>query len=67
MLDHIVALALGGSSDGTNLAPACQSCNDDKSTDEKRYLAGGYDPGDIRHDPALGEWVRLATASAQAT
>ena len=60
ILDHIVALALEGSNDGTNLAPACRPCNDAKSTDEKRYLAAGYAPGDIIHDPALSQWLKLA-------
>ena len=67
VLDHIVALALAGSNDGTNLAPACRACNDAKSTDEKRYLAGWYDFGDISHDPALAEWLRLARVEMGST
>lgn len=67
VLDHIIALALAGSNEGTNLAPACCACNDAKSTDEKRYLAGGYDPGDIIHDPALAEWLRLARVEVGST
>ena len=67
VLDHIFALALAGSNDGANLAPACRACNDTKSTDEKRYLAGGYDPGDIRHDPVLAEWLRLARVEVGST
>lgn len=67
ILDHIIALALAGSNEGTNLAPACRACNDAKSTDEKRYLAGGYDPGDISHDPALAAWLRLARVGMGST
>jgi 5-methylcytosine-specific restriction endonuclease McrA len=60
IVDHIVALSLGGSNDPANLAPACKSCNDAKAQDERRYLARGYDLASVRFDPALAVWFRLA-------
>jgi hypothetical protein len=58
--DHILALALGGSNDRANLAPACKACNDAKGVDETRYLNRGYALASVRFDPALAEWFRLA-------
>lgn len=60
VLDHIVALALGGSDDAANLAPACTDCNDAKSTDEKRFLARSYDLADLMRDPAMADWITRA-------
>jgi 5-methylcytosine-specific restriction endonuclease McrA len=60
VLDHILALSLGGSNDRTNLAPACTPCNDAKGRDETRYLRRGYALALVRFDPALAEWFRLA-------
>lgn len=57
VLDHIVALALGGSNEPGNLAPACRSCNDAKATAEKRFLAKAYDLLDLMRDPDLAEWI----------
>lgn len=57
MLDHVVGLALGGSNDPGNLAPACRSCNDAKATAEKRFLAAGYDLIDIERDHHLSDWI----------
>lgn len=58
--DHILALALGGSNDRANLAPACHDCNDAKGRDETRYLKRGYALASVQFDPALAEWFRLA-------
>lgn len=60
VLDHVVALALGGTDDPANLAPACTDCNDAKSTAEKRFLARGYDLADVTRDPDLGDWITRA-------
>lgn len=60
VLDHILALSLGGSNDPANLAPSCRGCNDAKSLDERRYLQRGYDPGDVRFDPAMARWFSAA-------
>lgn len=60
VLDHIVALALGGTEDPANLAPSCTPCNDAKSTDEKRFLARGYDLADLMRDPGLADWLARA-------
>ncbi len=58
VLDHIVALSLGGTHDPANLAPACQECNAEKAKAEQRFLARGFGTGDIMSDPELGEWIR---------
>jgi 5-methylcytosine-specific restriction endonuclease McrA len=60
VVDHVIALALGGSNDPENLAPACTDCNDAKSTDEKRFLARGYDLADVMRDPAMADWITRA-------
>ena len=60
VLDHIVALALGGTDDPANLAPACTDCNDAKSTSEKRFFAKGYDVADVMRDPGLADWLARA-------
>lgn len=57
MVDHIVALSLGGTDDPANLAPSCTSCNNAKATVEKRFIARGYDHADVMRDPDLGEWI----------
>jgi hypothetical protein len=59
-VDHIIALAIGGTNDPVNLAPACSDCNDAKSTAEKRFLAKRYDLADVMRDPALAEWITRA-------
>ncbi|KQO06916.1 HNH endonuclease [Sphingomonas sp. Leaf242] len=58
--DHIIALALGGTNDTSNLAPACRDCNDRKSTDEKRFIAKRYDLVDVMRDRALAVWIAHA-------
>lgn len=58
MIDHIIALVLGGSNDRANLAPACQSCNASKSVHEKRFIDRGYDVRDILADPQLADWIK---------
>ncbi|MGC5796965.1 HNH endonuclease [Sphingomonas sp. NFX23] len=60
ILDHVVALALGGTNDPANLAPACLDCNTDKARAEMRYLRSGHDVRFVRHDPELGGWFRRA-------
>ncbi|WP_201780617.1 HNH endonuclease [Sphingomonas sp. Leaf257] len=60
ILDHIVALALGGTNDIANLAPACRACNDAKAVIEARYAMRGHDITSISLDPQLGEWLRRA-------
>jgi 5-methylcytosine-specific restriction protein A len=60
VVDHKLALSLGGSNDPSNLVPACKGCNDGKSVDERRFVAKGYDIADVMLEPALAEWFRLA-------
>lgn len=60
VLDHIIALSLGGSNDPANLAPACKTCNDAKGKDERAYARKGYDLAMVRFDPALSVWFKLA-------
>ena len=60
VVDHILALSLGGSNDRPNLTPACKTCNDAKGVDETRYLKRGYALASVQFDPALAEWFRLA-------
>ena len=62
VLDHILALSLGGSNEDANLAPACGPCNDEKGRDERRYLERGHDVRDVRLDPAMARWFRLAAS-----
>lgn len=59
VLDHIVALSLGGTNDPANYAPACQPCNQAKANVERRVAARGGD--DARLDPELMVWIRLAS------
>ena len=64
VLDHVLALSLGGNDNPANLAPACTACNDEKAAAEKRFLAKRYDLADVMRDPALAEWItrgRLTT------
>lgn len=60
VLDHIVALALGGSNDPGNLAPACQRCNSEKAKAEQAFLAKGFDLADVRADHQLRDWFARA-------
>jgi len=60
VLDHIVALSLGGTNDLTNLAPACHGCNAEKAKAEQRFLARCLDPRDIMADVELGRWITCA-------
>lgn len=60
VIDHIIALSLGGSNDPANLAPSCTACNDAKSTAERRFLAKGYDVADVMRDPGLADWLARA-------
>lgn len=55
VVDHIIALGIGGTNDPANLASACTDCNDAKSTAEKRFLAKGYDVVDVMRDPVLAD------------
>lgn len=57
VVDHVVALALGGNNDGANLAPACARCNDAKGRVEARFVRGGYDIRDIMADIELADWI----------
>ena len=63
-MDHIIGLSLGGSNDSANLAPSCTDCNDAKATDEKRFLAKGYDLADLMRDPATADWINRAAFRA---
>lgn len=63
ILDHIIALSLDGNNEAVNLAPACEACNSAKGVDEQRFIARGYDVRDLPLDPALAEWLRLASSS----
>jgi 5-methylcytosine-specific restriction protein A len=58
VIDHIVALALGGNNDAANLAPACVECNAAKGQVEQRFVARGYDMVDIMRDPDLAGWIK---------
>lgn len=60
VLDHVLALALGGSNHPGNLAPACQPCNAAKGRIEQRLATQGYTGPDAALDPEMGEWMRLA-------
>jgi len=60
IVDHIIALSLGGTNDRDNLTSACKACNDSKGADERRFLARGYSRADVALDPNLGQWFRWA-------
>jgi len=60
LIDHIVALSLGGSNDRFNLAPACVDCNAAKAAVEQRFVVRGYDVRDVRREPELAGWVKKA-------
>lgn len=60
ILDHILALSLGGTNDPANLCPACKPCNDAKALDERRCASRGYREREARMDPAMREWFRKA-------
>jgi 5-methylcytosine-specific restriction protein A len=57
VIDHIVALSLGGSNDPLNLTPACKGCNDAKAGDERAFTAKGYELEDIAFDPTMAAWL----------
>ena len=61
ILDHVLALCLGGSNEPANLAPSCQPCNAAKGRIEQRLATLGYVAQDARLDPELWEWLRLAS------
>ncbi len=58
VVDHIVALALAGSNDAGNLAPACARCNDAKGRVEARFVRRGHDVRDIMADIELADWIK---------
>ena len=60
LVDHIVALSIGGTNDRSNLAPACKRCNDDKATAERRFISRGLGLDDVMRDAGLALWIRLA-------
>lgn len=60
ILDHIVALALGGANDPDNLAPAILDCNTEKARAEQSYLRAGHDVRFVASDPELSRWRMLA-------
>ncbi len=60
VVDHIIALGLGGTNDADNLISACTPCNSAKAADEARFLSSRYDVADIIRDPALAEWISKA-------
>lgn len=60
VVDHIVALSLGGDNEPDNLCPSCTACNDAKSKAERAYLAKRFDPQDILFDPNLSPWINTA-------
>ncbi|WP_432215188.1 HNH endonuclease signature motif containing protein [Sphingobium yanoikuyae] len=60
LIDHIVALSLGGSNDRSNLAPACADCNAAKGRVEQRFVSRGYDVADVMRDPELAGWTKKA-------
>jgi len=61
ILDHVLALSLGGTNDLSNLCPACKRCNDAKALDERRCVRNGYGEREVRMDPAMREWLRKAS------
>lgn len=46
VVDHALALSLGGDNKRGNLVPACRACNDAKAKDERRFLTRGFDAQD---------------------
>lgn len=62
LIDHIVALSLGGSNDRTNLAPACADCNAAKAIVEQRFIARGYEVRDVMLEPELAVWIKRSLA-----
>ena len=60
MVDHIIALGLGGTKDAGNLVSACAPCNAAKAADEMRFLARGYNVADVVRDWALAAWIGRA-------
>lgn len=58
VIDHIIALALGGSNDAANLAPACVDCNASKGRVEQRFVSRGYDVVDVMQEPELAGWIK---------
>jgi 5-methylcytosine-specific restriction protein A len=62
IVDHVLALSLGGTNDRANLAPACADCNGAKAVIEARYLQRGHDLAFVRLDPELDDWLRAASS-----
>ena len=60
VLDHVLALSLGGDNHPRNLAPACRGCNDAKAVVEQRCQRAGYGPVEAQMDGELSKWLRLA-------
>ncbi|WP_313392781.1 HNH endonuclease [Sphingobium yanoikuyae] len=60
LIDHIVALSVGGSNDRSNLAPACAYCNAAKAIVEQRFVARGYEVRDVMLEPELAGWIKKA-------
>jgi 5-methylcytosine-specific restriction protein A len=58
VLDHILALSLGGANEVTNYAPACTPCNALKAKVEQRLSRKGYSAVEARLDPELAGWLR---------
>lgn len=62
VLDHIIALAIGGTDTPDNLAPACRDCNAAKARDEQRFIARRSDLSIAAFDPMLATWIRASEA-----
>lgn len=60
VIDHIIALSLGGDNLPANLCPSCKDCNDAKAKDERRYTRAGYDLASLNFDPAMRDWLKRA-------
>lgn len=60
IVDHIVALSLGGSNLRDNLTGSCRSCNADKAIVEQRVGRMGWSPADALLDPELARWIAMA-------
>ncbi|WP_366522250.1 HNH endonuclease signature motif containing protein [uncultured Sphingomonas sp.] len=60
LVDHILALSLGGGNERTNLTASCTSCNADKAKAEARCAARGYGEQEARLDYDLAGWITRA-------
>ncbi|RYG93583.1 MAG: HNH endonuclease, partial [Alphaproteobacteria bacterium] len=56
MLDHSLALSLGGTNDESNLIASCAKCNSDKAKAEIAFIRRGHDPRDVYLDAGLRVW-----------